>query len=378
MGRYVFKKRYKRILMRLIDIMGYIIFAPLKLFRRLFSNENTIKKILVMRIDQMGDVIQTLPFFEKLAKKYPGTEICALTAKASRFLLENNPYVKKVFSLESSWFYKGKKIKIPEVLGAIRELKNEKIDLAFELRGDIRNIFFLFLSGAKKICGYGCAGGGFLLDYKKDYDREEHEIDKNLKLIGEPPTTEDLKFDFFVTEENKKSIDEFLRQKSAGCDKIILVHPFAGSKAKMWPLSRYSELIQLIAVEHENTKIFVTGSEAEKKYEDQFIFGENIISIIGMGFGELLALIKKTDIFLGNDSSIQHFAAYSGVKCLVIYGNTLNYKRWEPKVKKENFIALSRETDCGPCELPDCNQKSHVCMDIITVEEVYDKLKRWF
>jgi ADP-heptose:LPS heptosyltransferase len=332
-----------------------------------------------MRIDQMGDVIQTLPFFEKLAKKYPGAEIYALTAKPSRFLLENKPFIKKVFSIESSWFYKDRKIKLQEVLGLIKELKNEKIDLAFDLRGDIRNIFFLFLSGAKKICGYGCAGGGFLLDCKIDYDRGEHEIDKNLKLIGEPPVAEELKFDFFVPEADKKTVDDLFAENCiSGNGKIITMHPFTLHKAKMWGIKRYDELMQNFIREHGNVRVLVIGSEAEKKFEDEFTWPEKSFNLIGKtNIFQTIEIIKRSDIFVGNDSGPQYFAAYSGVKTAIIYGSSTPYARWLPKVKKDNFIAISKKLECQNCELPECDRQNHECMDIITVEEVYDILQRW-
>jgi len=379
MARYVFKRKYKRAIIGVADFFGYLIFKPLKFIAGFFIKESGIKKILVMRIDQIGDVIQTIPFFEKLAAKYPDSEIHALTAKPPKFLLDNNIHIKKVFTIASSWFYKGNKEEKNDFFTVMGALKKEKYDLAFDLRGDIRNILFLYFAGAKKICGYGCAGGGFLLDCNVEYNREDHEIDKNLKLIDEQPIKEGLKLDFYVPDKDKREVDSLFAENCVNPkNKILTVHPFTLRKSKLWGFEKYDELIQNLVKEYENAKIFVIGSQEDKKFEDEFAWPENAVNAIGRtSMAGTIEIIKRSDIYIGNDSGPQYFAAYSGIKTMVIYGSSTDYRRWLPKVKRENFIAMSKDIECKNCELAECSKKSHECMDMITVEEVFDKLKGW-
>jgi len=85
---------------------GGIIFFPLK-FRKLASEPESI---LVVRLDQVGDMIQALPFLNRAeTKKYPLARITTLCAKPNKFLLEHSPLVDSVIAIESSWFYREKK-----------------------------------------------------------------------------------------------------------------------------------------------------------------------------------------------------------------------------------------------------------------------------
>ena len=373
MRKYIFKKKWESGIMHVIDFLGGIIFFPLR-FRK-FAIEP--KSILVVRLDQVGDMIQALPFLNVLRQKYPQAGITVLCTNSTKFLLEHSPFVDNVIAMRSSWFYQEKKTGVQELLRVCREIKVAKADMAFDLRGDLRNIAFLFLSGARRIYGYGCTGGGFLLSKEFEYQRDEHEIDKNLKLIGEKSQTT-MTISFGVNEQAEREAS--LSFTNAGHGKKIVIHPFTRATSKMWGIGRYKELIDRIKNLSTAITIFVVGSLDEAKFVTDFQWDRQLIDCTGkLSFSGTLSLIRKADVFIGNDSGPQYMAAYSGKKTCVIYGDTVNYLRWKPKVRGEDFIAFSKDVYCGPCELDICLNKKegHLCMDIITVDEVFDAVKKW-
>lgn len=373
MRRYIFKKRWKSGIVHVIDFLGGIIFFPLK-FRKLASEPESI---LVVRLDQVGDMIQALPFLNALRQKYPLARITTLCAKPTKFLLEHSPLVDSVIAIESSWFYREKRVTLQELLRVSREIKAAKAELAFELRGDMRNILFLFLSGIKRIHGYGCTGGGFLLAKEFEYQRDEHEVDKNLKLIGEKSRV-NITIAFGMNEQ--AAHEAGLIFNVAGDGKKIVVHPFTRAASKMWGIDRYKELIGRIKNLSTAITIFIVGSSDESKSVRAFEWDTQLIDCTGkLSFAGTLSLIEKADVFIGNDSGPQYMAAYSGKKTCVIYGDTVNYLRWKPKVREEDFIAFSKDVHCGPCESDICLNKKegHLCMDIITVDEVFGAVKKW-
>jgi ADP-heptose:LPS heptosyltransferase len=374
MTNYVFKKRWKRALAGLIDLFGYIVFSPLKIFRK----KVTPAKILVVRLDQVGDLIQALPFFQKIKEKFPRAEIHALVARGTEVILWGNKNIDKIHLLQSSWFYPERKRDNAERNKLSFKIRKQKFDLAYDLRGDLRTILFLYFSGVKQICSYPSAGGGFLLDACKPYDREEHEIDKNLKLIDEK-SKDEMVMEFNIPRYEKENAKRFIVGMCNDRDRKIILHPFSRASSKMWGLKRFNELIKRITGENENLKVFVIGSNVEKEFEKEIDFSENVFNCIGLfSLQGIIALILQADAFIGNDSGPQYFAAYSGIKTCVIYGYTVNYKRWKPKVAPENFIGVSIPVDCGPCELSECNNKEgHICMKLITVDSVYDIIKDW-
>jgi len=372
MKKYVFKKLWKKFIVWIFDILGYVVFFPFRLFKK---KEIIPEKILVVRLDQIGDMIQALPFVEKLKSKYRSANIYILCARETKFLIEGNENIDKIFVMENSWFYKEKKINFKEIFTLIAELKKENIDVAYDLRGDLRNILLLFFSGIKYIFGYGCAGGGFLLSKEKRYFRDMHEIDKNLNLIDEK-SEEEIKIDFKIPEKNIIELRNFFEEyKIKKEDKKIVIHPFSRAPAKMWGIDKFFGLINKI---DSKAKIFIVGSMEDRKYIDNIKLKENVFDCVGkFDIRTTIELIKNCDIFIGCDSGLQYFAAYSGLKTCVIYGFTANYLRWKPKVKKENFIGFSKPVECGHCELEKCSQTTHKCMEIISVDEVHNSIKKW-
>ena len=182
---YLFKKKWKRSTAGIVDAAGKFIFFFRNFFRK---KPSKVEKILVLRLDQMGDIIQTLPFFEKIKQKYPLAKITALVVEGNEFLLKGK--ADNVLTLPGSWFYSEKKLKGAALKDMVEKIYKEKYDIAYDLRGDIRNIVFMFFCGIKWNIGYANGGGGFLLDESIKYDRDMHEIAKNLNFIRGTPAPE--------------------------------------------------------------------------------------------------------------------------------------------------------------------------------------------
>jgi ADP-heptose:LPS heptosyltransferase len=371
--KYVFRKKWKRGVVRILDFLGGLIFFPLR-FR---NSPNEPKSIVVVRLDHVGDMVQALPFFDALRRKYPKANITALCTKSTAFLVEHYPSIDNVIAMESSWFYPEKKTAMQDLLRVSRETRAVRADLAIDLRGDLRNIVFLFLSGATRIYSYGCTGGSFLLSKEFEYRREEHEMDKNLKLIGEKPQSP-VAIAFRVNEDAEREAGRILHIAGDGIK--IVVHPFTRAASKMWGVEKYRELIERMKALSRALTIFVVGSSDDTESVREFQWDTQLIDCTGkLSFAGTLSLIMNSDVFIGNDSGPQYMAAYSGKKTCVIYGDTVNYLRWKPKVRDEDLIVFSKNVYCGPCESNVCLNKKegHLCMDIIGVSEVFDAVKKW-
>lgn len=376
MFKYVFKRTWLKLLVGAADVFGSIIFAPIFFLRRVLAGKKPVKKIIVLRLDQTGDCVQAIPFFSELRKQYPEAFITAAVLKGNAFLFKENSGINSVMAADSSWFLNDKNAGLKWAAGLFSEIRSGNYDLGFDLRGDIRNIALLFFSGVKKIKGYGCAGGGFMLDEKAIYDREMHEMDKNLRLLGKPALEPPIRLSF--PESGMSEAQRLINEHKAAGKFTVVMHPFAGTPAKQWGLEKFKELCARIAALKGDAVIFITGGPQDAQAAEGFVTpGGSVFNMTGVKFATTISLIKKGDLFIGNDSSLQYFAAYQGVKTCVIYGHTSNNARWAPKVETEKIVKLSKPVGCGPCESRSCARGKHECMDIITVDDVFDAVKAW-
>src|SRR3989338_6121621 len=92
--KYPYQRSWRWIFVKLIDLI-LIPFGPL--FRRK-PFPDYVRNILVIRLDQIGDLVCALPIFPLLKKKFPYARITVLADNFARDILEGNPYVDRLFT----------------------------------------------------------------------------------------------------------------------------------------------------------------------------------------------------------------------------------------------------------------------------------------
>lgn len=355
-NRYAFKKKKWIFLAGALDSLGYM-------FRRPPSKTAlTPRKILVVRLDQIGDCVQCLPLIDSLKVSFPMAEIDVLASPAGEAVFRRCSSVRSILVWNCPWFTAGRSEAAPEK-EIRRAIRAENYDCAFDPRGDIRVIRLLRSSGVRTIVGYGATGGGFLLNVEPEWDPSLPVIERNLRLceaiggraeISEPRLT-------------SGRTDESSTPKPAGKFRLA-VHPDAGSAAKRWPWKNFSELINRVALEKE-VWVDLIGKDAD--------LGERIAREVRVSFGNLmgktdmdglLRVLEKSDAILSNDSGPAHIMAALGKPVWILWSGTADPFVWKPR---GNSRVLQNPVDCAPCSLSECPVPGHPCMEGISVENAF-------
>ncbi len=311
----MYQVNWKYVLILFIgDIIGNILFFWTK-FRR---KSKTIRKVLFIRLEHIGDMILATPVFETFKKNYPDCEVHVLCKKLTTPLIKNNPFVNKIIEYDAPWFIQraiqGSK-KLSEV---VKELRKEKYDLVFEMHGDPRNIRLAYKTGAYTI-GYSCRGFGFLLNKIRPYDGKIHVIKQNLKLI-EPfcNNFKTKKTKIFIDDNAKENCRKLMKKYKLQSKKFIIINPKSGRKEK--DLTD-EEIISFIN-KNKNFKIAITGSKEETGHNSKF----NKPSIINLtGQTDLLTLtelVRNAKKVIAPDTGIVHIAKAVGTEVEAIYKTT--------------------------------------------------------
>jgi len=88
--------------------------------------------------------------------------------------------------------------------------------------------------------------------------------------------------------------------------------------------------------------------------------------------GQAMALIKRCNFFLTNDSGLMHIAAAFHVPLVAIFGPT-NHVATGPM--SENATIVRHDFDCSPCLKETC-PLDHRCMLSIEPDEVWEEMSR--
>jgi len=154
----------------------------------------------------------------------------------------------------------------------------------------------------------------------------------------------------------------------------ILIHPGSGSKRKNWPLKKFIGLCKVLKQNDCTCQWIVGPAEIDllanlNELNEEVHMPENLI--------ELANLIKKANVFIGNDSGVTHLSAFLGIPTFAIFGPS-DPLRWRPIGAAVEVI--NKNPGCQACfETDNNNCEGFKCMEEITVEDVLKTftVKKW-
>lgn len=335
----------------------------------------TPKRILVVKLDHLGDVLLSTPVFSNLSQTYPDAELHALTGTWSRVVLEKHPDVNKVLAYNSRAFCRtGTPTSLKQTFQLYQALRRQKYDLIVELRNDRRIIGFSLLRLAPKRLDRATLQVANKLGFARFTGI--HETTRNLDVLDKAGIPTPIKTTTFaVTAEDKKWASTFLREHHIDEEQpLIAIHPGSPIPLKRWMPERYAELADWLIV-RKDAKILFVGVEDEIPIiaEIQRLMQAASINIAGKTtLTQLASILHISHMFIGNDSGPMHLAAAVGTPTIGLYGPG-DPTRFGPVGAKCRTIRS--QTDCPPCRGTTCQFGKDGCMSKIQVADVIQTLE---
>lgn len=366
---YTFKKKKTWVAVFILDLIGSLLF-----YFRSREIPKTIQRILVIRLDHIGDLVMSTPFLTKLREQYPAAEIHLLCDANYTSMFENDARIDQVIPAENHWFSRGNKANWFKQFQLAMQLHKFNYDLGFDLRGDFRTIFFfLFLPGVKHRISYGVRGGGFMLNLCPPYPARKHEAEKNVQLLAGLTNRTLTAGETFleVDAEAKKAVETKLAKMGRNKEKkLIAAHLGAGYPSKQWGTQRFRKVLESL-LDQGRYQICLLGKPEEVALPKEFLVQHDVLDCLGATtLNELTALISLSDFFIGNDSGPAHIASAFSIPVLSVFSGTNRYEEFRPWAKIQTVI--NKDLECSPCEEKVCPLKHHNCMELISEDEVLD------
>ncbi len=331
------------------------------------------KKILIVRTDRLGDLILSLPVIYNLRKNYPQSHIAFMTIPANKDILENNPYIDELILYDK----RGKHKSFWASLKFSKYLSKKDFDCAFILHSTNRVNLMSFYAGIPVRVGWN-RKMGFLLthSFKMIKDKgERHERDYTLELLERMGLNIYSRDISLTVDDNYQHVfQDFFKDKDMSGLKIAL-GVTASCNSKIWPWQNFMSLTQRFIDEY-NAKIIILGDKKAPEHS-LGIFEEKSNNLFDLrektSLKQVMALLKNTDLFIGNDSGLVHLASALGVASIAIFGRKqpgLSPRRWMPLGRNSFFI--HKDVGCLDCLAHDC-MKEFACIKSITVDDVYSR-----
>ncbi len=374
----------------LIKIVDKYIGNVLCNFLGLFVNQNhqlksDPRKILVIQLWGVGESILTLPSFEALREKYPGSSIGLLATKRNKDVYLGNKNIDRIILLKQNPFSI-----------ALFILKNfRKYDLVIDMEEYLNVSAIISFFAGKFRVGYSHDKRSKLYSVKVNYNDKQHVVQTYLDLaraLGIGYDTDRLP-NLFYSKKDKIAVDNFLKKNGIKKDDfLICISPGAAESAKsgIWPLERHAELCEELIDRHK-ARIIMTGTQEEGKLIEN-IMGKiedksNIINAAGStSLNQLFYLVSKCRLFIGNDAGPMHIAAAQNVKTIGLFGPNIPL-RFAPYGKHNIGLYKGHNCEFSPCinvhkgEVPDClfpksSNDYQKCMKNISVNDVLKEVER--
>ena len=314
------------------------------------------KRLLILKLEHIGDYILSLPTLKTLKKNFPKWQINIVVGAWNKQLAQATPYVDKVIIFndplskrrinltKKNYFYRflssfmmlfnllinGKKI-----LSFILMLRKYSYDTAISLSTKRAPAFYLgFIKSGVKLSGL------------KWRNTEENEAKKLLKIIRQLGIKKEYKIslsDLNIKKKYLKHVNNLINKYKLINKEMIVIHPFTPIKEKTWPIDNWITLINIIIKKMKNVAIVFIGSKKDSKKIKHLVsllqnkdFVYNFAGKINLL--ETLILIDRTNLFLGCDSGPLHLAGITSTPIIALFGPT-NPKIWGP-VRKKNVVII--------------------------------------
>ncbi|MDO8525020.1 MAG: glycosyltransferase family 9 protein [Candidatus Omnitrophota bacterium] len=315
-------------------------------------DKSQVKRILVISLSNVGDIILTTPVISALAKEFPKVRIDVIVGPRGKEIFDHDPRVFKVIIYDKHMS-----------IGEKRRLQLKLKKLHYDLVADIRNTVFPLLIGPRYRTATAQNFPRHIL-----HSKERHLY--RLRSVGiENP--EEAPY-IHITKDDDEAVDRLLKEEGmAGA--IVVINAGAKSHLKRWPADGFIEVSDRLISEC-GVSIALIGLK-----EDEAIVGEimgkmknkphNLVDKTNIR--QLASLLRRSRLLITNDSAPLHLGSAVGVKIVALFGPT-DPRKYGPT--GEFDVVIKEKLSCAPCEKAECI-RDYECMKLISPDAVFNAAK---
>lgn len=337
-------------------------------------NRASIKKILVFRYRSIGDIILSFPTLEALKTTFPHARIDMVIDDAFSDICYAHPYLNYVIMHERSRDDAGRLERIIRELRFVMKIRKQGYDMVVDLHCGPRSALLTFLSGAKYRLGHMSR-----FRHKFVYNithglspKSPHSVDVMMNIISplKPKTPKKKSLFLRFKNDDRNYVANFLKRHDISeKDTVVMVHPGARLDYKRLPAQKMGELVRWMTADL-GVKVIYAGSDNDlSAIADIVSFSDKPgLMAINLSLGQLAALIKSCNLFIGNDSGPMHMASALGVPIVAFFGPS-NPAVWSPWGARGKIVRC-KKMPCMPCSDKGCPRQGDHCMTRIKTSDI--------
>ncbi|MEI7998903.1 MAG: glycosyltransferase family 9 protein, partial [Candidatus Omnitrophota bacterium] len=323
----------------------------------MFKENLLVKKIVVLRLSSLGDVVLATTIVESLRLKFPQARISFLVFKKYQELLKNNPHIENLITFNYSEnlfcnFY--------SFIRILMKLRRDRFDLLIDLHPKDwcfpRTIFWSFLFGKcltskvqvkVKALSFKTIRNTITLGHGAGI----HTIDLYKKsLSGLGINDIDVTPRVYISKKDVEFSYNYLVERNFNKDCLLIgLVPGASYLTKQWPEAKFIDLCKRLSLEP-RANLIIFGDLKDKALIHRIVKevnSNNIAMAINFDLNHVAALIAQCKVVVSNDSGLMHLATAFRIPVVAIFGPThpqLGFAPWG-----DNNKVFYSKISCSPC-----------------------------
>ena len=339
------------------------------------------RRILLLRLERIGDLLMALPAMADVRAAAPSARIDLVVGSWNADLARAIEPVNGVQMLDARWLAReGEGLGVRTLIRAARRWRAADYDLAINFEPDIRSNMLLAASGAAWTAGYRSGGGGALLDLALDYDPRAHTTDNARRLVAAvfgKARRDDPSRALVVPEEAHTNA---ARRLSSARGTLIGLHVSGGRPIKQWDPERFADVARRLVAGGDAT-IVLTGSAADRPLVDrvkQHLPAGRAIDVAGdVDLLTLAGILARLDVLITGDTGPMHLATAVDTPVVAVFGPS-DPVRYGPRGPANRIVRV--DLPCAPCNRirlpPDrCTGHTPDCLALVTADHVFTAVR---
>jgi len=362
------------------------------------------RKILLIKLSAVGDVVHTIPVLNKLRRRYPMAQLDWLVTPAIAELLRHHPAITSIIEFErEAWSKPWRLTPFASYARLAARLRAAAYDLVVDMHGQFRTAALTLATGAPARIGFDRPRASVWNASPRKFPEQArkhawqgaregswvaythhipvptldlHAVDRYLNvgpILGLDQEPAD--FSFPIPQSAVSGVETLLAQHGVNRADIMIMAPGTIWETKHWGSDRFAKVAGHFL--SKGFAVILIGSRRERVVcEEVAALAPGVIDLAGMTtLSELAALIRRSAISITNDSGPMHLAVALDRPVVSIFGPTDPI--WIGPYRRADAV-LHADLECSPCylrKLKDCHH-DHACMRSVSAPAVIERAER--
>ena len=356
------------------------------MIKRNSQSRRTPERILVVLPNWLGDAVMAGPALRALRGGFGQAHIVYLGRGGPLEVLADSGWSDECIEMTRGRGLKRSR----ELVRLVKKLRHENFDWAVIMPNSFGSALTVAMAKIARRIGYDRDGRGVLLTdcllaAKENGRFVAGPMIRYYLALADYLGVRELSthMELFANKADEEAVEKMLGEWGVDSGRpLVVVHPGGGfGLSKRWEAEKFAEVGDAL-IERFSAEVIITGTAVERDVAQKVLGamkGKAVNAAEGnISVGQLKGLIRRSSLWIGNDTGPRHIAVAFSVPTVVIFGST--DPAWTDTFFDGERVVRA-EVGCGPCQKKVCREKTHRCMELVTAEmvltEATDLLENW-